>query len=103
MDRGRRLSKAESRLRWRELRQLWNVYDPIGVADAVDDEYEAYMGPHMRLLEDKESEDVIFEHIKGQVTGHIGMTWSPGLAERTRAFVAQSREWFNSSWLDTYV
>jgi hypothetical protein len=46
---------------------------------------------------------VIFEYIKSEVTGHIGMTWSPDLAERTAEFVAQTREWFSKSWLGTYV
>jgi hypothetical protein len=50
----RRLSKEEFRARWRELRTLWNEYDPIGVVAPTDintgDEYESYIGPVLRCL-----------------------------------------------------
>jgi hypothetical protein len=49
----------------RELRKLWNEYDPIGVVEnsEIDDEYEAYVGPHLSLLEGGASDEAIFDHI----------------------------------------
>jgi hypothetical protein len=97
-DRERQLRKKELRSQMRELRKLWNEYDPIGAVENsdIDDEYEAFVGPHLSLLARGVSDEVIFEHIKGEVTGHIGMTWSPYLAEKTKAFVNRSRDWFDS-------
>ena len=56
-----RLEKEESRSRWRQLRDLWNEFDPIGVY--IDDtsfdldEYSNYCGPCMRLLEQDASRE----------------------------------------------
>jgi hypothetical protein len=53
------LSKEESRQRYEEGRALWNEFDPIGVAlpGGVEDEYDGYVGPCLRIVIERESED----------------------------------------------
>jgi hypothetical protein len=99
----RRLSKEESRKRFRELRSLWNDYDPIGcmTPDAPLDEYEAYVGRMMRLLERDASVDGIVEYVKAEATGHIGLTWNADLEARTASFAARCRNWFEQGWHGT--
>jgi len=55
-----RLSKDQSRQRWRQMRELWNEFDPIGIMGMADwprDEYESYLGQTLRLLESRASVD----------------------------------------------
>ena len=43
-----------SRRQWKESRDLWCEWDPIGVMSQDDwprDEYDSYLGPTLRLLE----------------------------------------------------
>jgi hypothetical protein len=98
-ERYKRIRKKELRGRLSELRKLWNEYDPIGVVEDsdIDDEYDAYVGPHLNLLERGATDTEIFEHIKGKVTGYMGMTWSQHLSAITQLFVLRSREWFDKS------
>lgn len=101
---GRRLDKHESRARWQELRALWNAYDPIGVVtEERDDEYDAYIGDVMRMLEVGASQNDLIAYLRPLVTGHIGLSWSPYLAERTEEFAAQCVDWYRKKWLHTYV
>jgi hypothetical protein len=100
----RRLNKDESRERFRELRTLWNQYDPIGVMANADDhldEYEAYVGPLMRLLEQGVGEEDIAVYLKGIVTERMGMTWNSYLDNSTHVFVTRCHEWFKSKWMGT--
>jgi hypothetical protein len=103
----RRLGKEESRARWRELRILWNEFDPIGVVDAAEveicREYESYVGDVLRLLEKETPAQTIVAYLHQLVTGHIGLPWSSGLAARTETFVARCRDWYGAKWPDTYV
>jgi hypothetical protein len=103
----RRLHKEESRARWRELRTLWNEYDPIGVVPRTDintdDEYESYIGPVLRLLEKSATQEEIVSCVREIVRGHIGLTWSAELAVRTEGFAARSREWYRRNWPGTRV
>ena len=64
----RRLSKDESRARWRELRKLWNEYDPIGVVDPAEievcREYESYVGDVLRFLEKETPSQTIVMYLR---------------------------------------
>jgi hypothetical protein len=99
----RKLSKEESRQRFRELRDLWNEYDPIGcmTVNGPFDEYEEYVGSTMRLLERGASEVEIAAYIKGEVTGHMGMTWSEHHEQVTAPFAIRCRDWFEKKWHGT--
>ncbi|MGO9699462.1 MAG: hypothetical protein ACLPX7_09395 [Xanthobacteraceae bacterium] len=97
-----RLSKEESRARWRQLRVLWNEYDPIGVVRksdiGSDQEYESYIGDVLRLLEHEATQEEMVTYLRALVSGHIGLTWSPELAAQTETFAARSRDWYRTKW-----
>jgi hypothetical protein len=93
----RRLTEEDSRARFSELRALWNEYDPIGVSPPPD-EYDTYVGPMLRLLEQGTSEAALAAHVKSEVTGHMGLTWNDYLEERTAAFARRCCQWFAERW-----
>lgn len=96
----RRLEKAESRQRRQELRDLWNKYDPIGVIDGPEspiDEYESYIGPCMRLLE----QNADIKQIEAQVRAALE---NMGLGDddaRIHLFASQMKKWFQAHWDNT--
>lgn len=70
----------------KELRQLWNEYDPIGVysfdekdSQWPEDEYDSYHGVIIKHLNKGSTHDWIFKDIKHVVTVNIGMTWNSQL------------------------
>ena len=104
----KRLDKAASRQRWRELRDRWNAYDPIGVYDppsALEDpetpleEYEAYVGPTMRLLEQGASAGQIVDYLK-DVSAHMGLDFDQN---RALHHCAEWKRWFQDRWPNTVV
>ena len=98
----KRLDKKASRQRWRELRDKWNEYDPIGVMDGPDgprDEYEAYVGPTMRLLERGATVADIVRYLE-QASGHMGLNFDrPGALQHGAELV----RWYQDKWRDTKV
>ena len=98
----KRLDKTASRQRWKELREKWNEYDPIGVMDDADwpgDEYEAYVGRTLRLLEQGASVEGIVIYLE-EVSGHMGLEF-----DRRRALQhsAEFVRWYQENWRDTKV
>lgn len=98
----KRLDKQASRQRWRELRDLWNEYDPIGVMggpDSPQDEYEAYVGQTMRLLEQGANAAEIKKYLR-TVSQHMGLRFGGWRAKRySNRFV----RWYQERWRDTIV
>lgn len=97
----RRLSKQESRQRWGEVRDLWNQFDPIGVMDDPEwprDEYEAYCGRTLRLLEQDADTEELVRHLEWAVCDRMGLTLDRAEAER---FAGRLRSWFQSRWSGT--
>ena len=98
----RRLGKEESRKRWRELRRLWNEFDPIGVMHLADwplDEYETYCGPCMRLLE-QDAPALYLEECVYQALDCMAISKDP---EGVQEFVRKMQAWFRENWYDTKV
>lgn len=100
----RRLSKIESRKRWKELRDLWNEFDPIGVFDFDPsewplDEYESYCGPSMRLLEQNASTSELEAYVRSALDD-MGIG---GGEEAIRIFAKRMQIWFQKNWTDTLV
>jgi hypothetical protein len=93
------LDKQQSRQRVAEIRQLWNEWDPIGVAEAVPDEYDAYLAPTLRLLERNASVDEIIEYLNWVTLEHMGLSQ----ISDPRQFVALLQEWFATKWAGTRV
>ena len=98
----KRLDKNASRQRWRELRDKWNEYDPIGVMDDSDwprDEYEAYVGPTMRLLEQGATVESIVRYLE-EASAHMGLSFD---RPRTLQHSAEFVRWYQDRWRDTKV
>ena len=89
-----KMTKAQSRRRWAALRALWNEFDPIGVmgeASHPGDEYEAYVGPTMRRLEDGASVEEIADFLESVVSERMGLDPDREEAER---FARRLDAWF---------
>lgn len=101
-----RLTKDQSRKRWREIRLLWCEFDPIGVVNSLsgpDDEYDAYLGPSLRLLERGATVDEIASYLATVTLDHIGLNDSPEFATARHRFAHKLREWYSAHWRDTTV
>lgn len=98
----KRLDKTASRQRWGELRDKWNDYDPIGIMDIPNcprDEYQAYVGRTMRLLEQGASLDEIVAYLE-EVSAYMGLTFD---RRRARQHGAEFVRWYDEKWRDTIV
>jgi hypothetical protein len=98
-----RLDKSKSRERWSQLRALWNEWDPIGVADAVQDEYDSYLGPTLRLLESHASVAQLEHYLADVTLGHMGLSDVPEGASLRHKFVLQLNTWYEANWPDSSV
>lgn len=94
-----RLSKEESRRRWHEARSLWNEFNPIGVPDLPEDEYEGYVGPCLQILQQSGSDEEMMAHLRFAF-GHMGLELNESKA---REFVDRLKVWWQSRWQGTNV
>ena len=67
---------------WRELHARIRVilnerWDPIGVADQVNDEYDGYIGGILTLLMRQASDETIARHLQGIEVGAMGINGTP--------------------------
>ena len=93
-----RLTRAELRERFAELREIINGWDPIGVLrtpDGPSDEYECVVGPLMRQLEDGAPVAVVAQYLSEEFTGHFGLSIPE---ERIQAWAAQAKDWYSARW-----
>ena len=101
-----RLSKEQSRQRWAEVRSLWCEWDPIGVMTMTDwprDEYDAYLGPTLRLLESGASQGQLVEYLAQIELEHMGLSESERARSRRAAFAGQLKAWYEAQWPDSHV
>ncbi len=96
-----RLSKEESRKRWRELRDTVNEWDPIGLIamGAPQDEYECMVGPLMRMLEAGSGPEEIADYLNRHVPEHFGVSRTMGVED----FAQEIIRWFGTEWKDSTV
>jgi hypothetical protein len=93
-----RLSKSDLRSRTRELRDLVNSWDPIGVMADPDwprDEYDCLVSPLLRNLEAQASAESIAATLHAELTGHFGLDTS---LEQCRAWARDAIGWYASRW-----
>jgi hypothetical protein len=95
-----KLDKNQSRQQWRELRQLVNRWDPIGVTslDGPEDEYDCLVGPVLRLLEGQAGAEAIAAYLAREVSEHFGLNFT-GVQE----FSCIVQTWYDGNWQDTTV
>lgn len=96
------LDKDAMRRRGRELRALFNKWDPIGVVDEHGpyDEYDCLLWPVTRLLEGGASITDITAHVQHELTDHFGLSAAP---RGELHFAEQARRWYEDSWAGTRV
>ena len=102
----RRLAKPDSRERWRQARDLWNEFDPIGVMGQADwprDEYESYLGQSLRLLEQDASLEDIAKYLAFVTLEHMGLSDTPQFEASRRTFAKRLRDWYAEKRPDTYA
>ena len=99
----RRLSKEESRQRYAEGRKLWNEFDPIGVSDDVDDEYDSYVGPCLRIVEAGQGQAELVAYVRWVVFEHMGTSETAEMNASIASFADAFVRWFHTNWLDTVV
>jgi hypothetical protein len=100
-----RLSKADSRERWRQIRALWGEFDPIGVgaSESTRDEYDAYLGPTLRLLERRAPLDELQQYLATITLEHMGLSDSPQFQMARRQFARRLRDWCEAQWPGSHV
>lgn len=67
------------------LRHLLNEWDPIGVADDVQDEYDCMLVPRLRQLRDGAGQTEIGEFLRHELEDHFGLTPLPSEPETMAA------------------
>jgi hypothetical protein len=80
-----------------------NGFDPIGVADAVDDEYDSYVGPMLRLCEESKPSDDLRNYVEWVVYDHMALSRTPQRQQAIGEFVEKFCGWYGTSWPDTVV
>jgi hypothetical protein len=93
-----RLSRAELRQRYDELRALVNEWDPVGVMDDPSwprDEYDCLVGPILRHLDNGASIGTITTFLNEVLAGHFGQ---PVPVERAEGWAREAREWYARRW-----
>ncbi|WP_371678096.1 hypothetical protein [Streptomyces sp. NBC_01276] len=78
----------------RALRGLLNEWDPIGVADAVDDEYDCLLAPLLGRLCKGADRAEIEAFLRHELEDHFGI--SPAL-QRTDAVAGRVLDWWASA------
>ncbi|MGW8884615.1 hypothetical protein [Streptomyces sp. NPDC055749] len=69
------------------LRHLLNAWDPIGVADDVQDEYDCMLAPLLQQLRGGAGQAQIGEFLRHELEDHFGLTPLPSEPEAMAARV----------------
>ena len=85
------------------MRALWNGWDPIGVSDAVQDEYDSCLGPTLRLLENHASVEELEHYLAFVTLEHMGLSEVPDGVSLRRQFASQLLAWYETNWPHTTV
>ncbi|WKX71238.1 hypothetical protein [Streptomyces sp. XD-27] len=77
-----------------DLRHLLNEWDPIGVADDVQDEYDCMLAPLLQRLRGGASQTEIGEFLRHELEDHFGLD---PLGLRPEAMAARVIAWWTSA------
>ncbi|MEU3692814.1 hypothetical protein [Streptomyces narbonensis] len=75
------------------LRHLLNEWDPIGVADDVQDEYDCMLAPLLRRLRGGAEQTEIGDFLRQELEDHFGLTPLPSEPE---AMAARLMSWWTA-------
>lgn len=101
-----KLNKEQSRERYRQLRALWSRWDPIGVVSPNDersDEYDQYLGPTLRLLEQNGSQQEIADYLSFVVGEYMGLGERGVEQANPVQFAHQLINWFDKNWPHSHL
>ncbi|MER5971742.1 hypothetical protein ABT112_18750 [Streptomyces sp. NPDC002055] len=76
-----------------DLRHLLNEWDPIGVADEVQDEYDCMLAPMLQRLRGGADETAIGEFLQHEVEEHFGLD---PLGARPEAMASRVIAWWTA-------
>ncbi|GAA3654842.1 hypothetical protein ACG5V6_07150 [Streptomyces chitinivorans] len=76
------------------LRHLLNEWDPIGVADAVQDEYDCMLAPLLQRLRGGADQAEIGEFLRHELEEHFGL---PPLPSEPEAMAARLVSWWTAA------
>ena len=98
----------QSRQKIKEIRALWREWDPIGVYSDPDsgcppDEYDSYLGPCLRLLEQKSSEDELAKYLAYVAEERMGLCSPAEAYPAALQFAKRLSLWFSTSWPSTHA
>lgn len=101
-----RLEKEQSRQRYKELRELWCEWDPIGVFaddDWPGDEYDSYLSSTLRLLENGAGKHEISKYLSNIVGDYMGLGENGIKYSKPLIFAEKLHDWYEKKWQDTHV
>ncbi|WP_228925233.1 hypothetical protein [Streptomyces sp. DH7] len=76
------------------LRHLLNEWDPIGVADEVQDEYDCMLAPLLQRLRSGADQAEIGEFLRHELEDHFGLAPLPS---ETEAMAARLMSWWTAT------
>jgi hypothetical protein len=91
--------KSEVRRRWREMTEMVNAWDPVGLLQggAPLDEYDCLVGDVMRGLERRDSPKQLATFLAAHIADHFGLPPSDPLP-----FAEQAVSWYASRWPESH-
>ena len=75
----------------------------MGLPDWPRDEYDAYLGPTLRLLEAGASIEKISSYLAEVELERMGLSDTPQAQDARFAFAGRLQEWYPREWPDTTV
>ncbi|MFJ8754541.1 hypothetical protein ACIREO_35280 [Streptomyces sp. NPDC102441] len=76
------------------LRHLLNEWDPIGVADDVQDEYDCMLAPLLQQLRDGADQQEIGDYLRHELEDHFGLD---PLGLRPEAMASRVISWWTAA------
>jgi hypothetical protein len=94
----RRLSSDDRTRRFAHARELWNEFDPIGVVHAVSNEYDNYIDPCLRILENGGGVAELRDYVSFVVFEQIGLNQTDALTRAIHEFAEGLASWYVNEW-----
>jgi len=93
-----RITRQQLRIRYRELRDLVNAWDPVGLiaTGAPLDEYDCIVGPVLRRLEEHQSASMIAAYLSTEFDDHFGVA-----LRDPKEFAEKAVTWYSQRWPNT--
>jgi hypothetical protein len=92
----------------REICTLWREWDPIGVYTGPDsgcppDEYDNYLAPCLRLLEQHASTEDLAKYLSYIVGEYMSLGTTELVCSQSVEFAGKLQQWYASAWQRTQV